>query len=129
MKTLSIRQPWAQLIIHHGKDIENRTWRTNYRGPLLIHASSTKSWDDYGIACEMAGDILGHCPIGPFHHIDFGCIIGIVDLVDCVSESDSPWFCGPYGLLLWNPRPINPIPVKGRLGLWNFNLSPSLPTV
>lgn len=38
MKALSVKQPWAWAIIHAGKDIEKRTWRTDYRGPLLIHA-------------------------------------------------------------------------------------------
>ena len=42
MKCLSILQPWAWAIIHGGKDVENRTWRTAYRGPLLIHASLSR---------------------------------------------------------------------------------------
>jgi hypothetical protein len=40
MKAISIRQPWAWLIVNGMKDIENRTWKTNYRGQLFIHASS-----------------------------------------------------------------------------------------
>jgi hypothetical protein len=39
MKELSIRQPWAWLIIAGHKDVENRSWTTTYRGPLLIHAA------------------------------------------------------------------------------------------
>jgi hypothetical protein len=39
MKIISIKQPWASLIVHGLKDVENRTWPTRYRGPLLIHAS------------------------------------------------------------------------------------------
>jgi ASCH domain len=41
MRTLSLRQPWAWLVVNGYKDIENRSWRTNHRGPLVIHASST----------------------------------------------------------------------------------------
>jgi hypothetical protein len=39
LKILSIRHPWAYLIANGDKDIENRMWRTKYRGPFLIHAS------------------------------------------------------------------------------------------
>jgi hypothetical protein len=51
LRTLSLRQPWG-LVVNGYKDIENRSWRTNHRGPLLIHASSTNStlltgdWND-----------------------------------------------------------------------------------
>jgi hypothetical protein len=51
MKALSIRQPWAWLIIHAGKDIENREWRTSFRGPVLIHASKTMTRADYEACC------------------------------------------------------------------------------
>ena len=39
MKALTIKQPWAHLIIHCGKDIENRDWPTRFRGRIAIHAS------------------------------------------------------------------------------------------
>lgn len=39
MKILSVRQPWAHLIVHGSKNIENRSWPTRYRGPFLVHAS------------------------------------------------------------------------------------------
>ena len=42
MKAISIKQPWASLIAHGIKDIENRSWRTNYRGRVLIHAGASK---------------------------------------------------------------------------------------
>jgi len=115
MKALSIRQPWAWAIIHAGKDIENRTWKTNYRGPLLIHAS--KNYD-------RLGDIHLRYNMG----IDFsrfskscfrGGIIGMVDLVDCVEHSDSPWK-DPLGcgFVLKNPRPLVFAPMPGRQGLF-----------
>jgi hypothetical protein len=44
MKVLSIRQPWAFLIVNGHKNIENRDWLTAYRGPVLIHAG--KQWDE-----------------------------------------------------------------------------------
>ena len=39
MKALSVRQPWAWAIIYAGKDVENRTWPTRYRGFVIVHAS------------------------------------------------------------------------------------------
>lgn len=48
MKAISIQQPWAWAILHAGKDVENRTWRTTYRGPVAIHAS--KAVDPEGSA-------------------------------------------------------------------------------
>ena len=52
-----------------------------------------------------------------------GAIIGEVDIVDCVTQSDSPWFEGPYGLVLANPTLYDqPIPYKGRLGLFEVTL-------
>ena len=46
MKALSIRQPWAAAIVQLGKNIENRTWATRFRGPILIHAAKTISRQD-----------------------------------------------------------------------------------
>jgi len=52
-------------------------------------------------------------------HLDFGAIIGVVDLVDVVQSSESRWFEGKYGFILSNPRALSrPIPCRGRLGLW-----------
>jgi len=52
--------------------------------------------------------------------LDFGAIIGVVDLVDVVTKSRSRWFQeGSYGFVLRNPRPLSkPIPCKGMLSLW-----------
>lgn len=100
IKCLSIRQPYAGLIIHEGKDIENRLWATNYRGPLLVHAGLKPF---VGARCLLD------------HRMPFGGIVGIVDVVDCVTESPSEWFCGPYGFVLENPRPLLFMPCKGKL--------------
>lgn len=52
MKALSIRQPWAHLIIH-GKPIENRSWSTTYRGPLLLHAAKAMTILEWAEAEEF----------------------------------------------------------------------------
>ena len=45
MKVLSVKQPWASLLLEYGKDAENRSWTTEYRGPLIIHASQSSDRD------------------------------------------------------------------------------------
>ena len=57
MKALSIRQPWAHLILHGGKDIENRDWRTSVRGRVLVHASKGMTRDDAYMLVSVAGDV------------------------------------------------------------------------
>ena len=114
MKAISVRQPWAWAIIHAGKDIENRTWRTHYRGEMAIHASSKLD--------ENAKLPRGSLKPGE-EDLIFSEIIGLVDLVDVIESSRSKWFSGPFGYVLTNPRPLSkPIPCKGALGIWNVPL-------
>jgi hypothetical protein len=115
MKALSIQQPWAHLIVAGLKPIENRTWTTAYRGPLLIHASQKMC-----IAVESIEAAFGIKIDRRLLH--FGCVIGRVDLVDVIEESDSPWFDGPYGFVLRNPRPIKPRPWRGQLKLFDVTM-------
>jgi hypothetical protein len=57
---LSLRQPWAWAVLHLGKVIENRKWCTDYRGPLLIHASATMKLDeDYDACAQACDDVFG----------------------------------------------------------------------
>ena len=103
MKAITIRQPHAWAIIHGGKDVENRSWPTRYRGPLLIHAASSMRAAEYGGFAEaIAERKLGRMP--QITDLEMGGIIGMVDLVDCVERSSSPWFLGDYGFVLCNPR-------------------------
>jgi len=115
LKALTIRQPWAQLIIYGIKDVENRSWQTKYRGPLLIHAGLTVDREDeryYRELCQEE-DLPWPTPVPT------GCIVGIVQLVDCVTESDSEWFYGPFGWVLEKALQFEtPIPFTGRLGLY-----------
>lgn len=125
MKAISIKQPWASLVIYGGKDIENRTWRTTYRGPVLIHASKRLDQKEiYGFLC-LKGDrniVIEYWPKEISYRYDempLGGIIGVVDIVDCVTESDSKWFVGPFGFVLANPRPLPFHACRGALGFWN----------
>ena len=80
MKILTIRQPWASLIVAGIKDVENRSWLTSYRGRLGIHAGSRVEQD--------ALDAYGHLLDGDLPR---GALIGSVTLVDCISNSRSKW--------------------------------------
>lgn len=125
MKALTIRQPWAELIAIGKKDIENRTWKTNYRGRVLIHASKS--------ACTRRGLINYPLPalknsidLEEYSMGDYlcGAIIGSVEIVDCVQNHPSEWAeKGVYNWVLANPilfdEPI--MNTKGSLGLWEYD--------
>ena len=109
MKALSIRQPWAWLIVHGGKDIENRTWKTKFRGPVLIHASKTIDREAYD---RLADEGIA---LPPMDELQLGGIIGQAEITDCVADSDSPWFSGPFGMQLANTKPRPFAPCRGKL--------------
>jgi ASCH domain len=104
-KILSIRQPWACLIVHGPKDIENRAWSTRYRGLLLVHASLNIDHQ----ACWKHG-------VDP-SKLQIGGIIGIAEITDCVEDHRSRWFEGPYGFVLRHRKPLPFVRWKGALGL------------
>jgi hypothetical protein len=108
---LSVRQPFAYLIIAGHKRIENRTWATSYRGLLYIHAASRLH------PAPMLGD--REIEVNPAMLL-MGGIIGAVELVDIVRESSSPWFEGPYGWVLRNPSPIPFVRLKGHQKLFQI---------
>lgn len=114
MKALSIRQPWAWLITHGFKPVENRTWQTGYRGELLIHAS--KEFDQAGLEgmLKQFPRMESRMPM----EYSLGGIVGIARLTDCVQTHASLWFTGPYGLVLRDAKPLNFRPFKGMLGLF-----------
>jgi len=124
MKALSVREPWASLIVFAGKDIENRTWPTRYRGPLLIHAAKVSTREEFDAAAAVVKSIgadermLDDCPY--FR----GGIIGRVDIVDCVRAHTSPWFVGPWGFVLRNPQPVAFFRCRGQLGFFNVGQEP-----
>ncbi|RJG10972.1 ASCH domain-containing protein [Pseudomonas cavernicola] len=121
MKALSIRQPWAWLIIYGGKDIENRTWHTKYRGRFLVHAAQGMTANEYRDAMDFVSDAgIVLPPSWPGRvELQRGGIIGSVELVDSVDTSDSPWYMGQKGFLLRDPKPLPFIPLKGRLGFFD----------
>ncbi|WP_277963852.1 ASCH domain-containing protein [Pseudomonas sp. RIT-To-2] len=117
MKALSIRQPWAWLIIHGGKDIENRSWHTKHRGRFLVHASKGMTRAEYNQATWVAGPLGVTIP--QFEELQRGGIIGSIELVDSVDHSDSPWYMGAKGFTLRNPQTLEFMPRKGQLNFFD----------
>ena len=119
---LSIRQPWAWLILHGGKDIENRDWPTKRRGRVLIHAAKGMTREEWAGAWTFSHG-TGANPKAveaglTFSSIARGGIVGSVEIVDCVEDSDSRWFTGRYGFVLRDPRPLPFVPYRGALGFF-----------
>jgi hypothetical protein len=126
MKALSFKDPWGWLVAKGLKDVDNRTWPTNYRGRIFVHVSKTFDWD--GLTWILANDDLPLEVRRLVAEMDWpqvsGAIIGEVDITGCIfSEKKqpgfSPWFTGPYGFTLANPKLYKvPIVCKGRLGFF-----------
>lgn len=119
MKALSIRQPWAWLIVHGGKDVENRTWHTKLRGRFLVHASAGMTSSEFTQALLFCSE--RDLPMPDRDDMMRGGIIGSVELFDSVDHSDSPWYMGDKAFLLRDPKPIEFIPLKGRLGFFDID--------
>jgi hypothetical protein len=136
MLALSVQQPWVQLIVLGRKRFETRSWRTDYVGPLAIHASKTFP--------EASRQL---CFQEPFHtdlveggfrtsaDLPRGCLLGFVDLVECLPAKavlhelrDTERWYGDYrpGRWVWrlaNPRLLaQPVPMKGQVGLFHVDL-------
>ncbi|RUM42256.1 MAG: hypothetical protein DSY80_07435 [Desulfocapsa sp.] len=133
---LSVRQPWAWAIIHGGKDIENRSWsargpnikhHVNDGGHVCIHAAKGMTRAEYREAYEFMESLGVSCP--PAADLLRGGIIGSVSIVRVTKKSSSPWFFGPLGLVLTDPKEMEFIPSKGRLGYfrWQPDSEESIP--
>lgn len=116
MKALTICQPYAHLVLTGEKPVENRTWRSSYVGPLLIHAGKSRSWLSDGDEDR--------------YPLVFGAIVGRVLMVDCVRPdrylrgnpefADSGHVNGPWCFVLAQPvRFATPIPWRGQQGFFD----------
>ena len=129
MKVLSIKEPYATLIKDGVKLIETRSWKTNYRGELYIHASGKRICREYRTNAELM-------KLADNHVMGFGNIICKCKLVDCIEmttefieevkknhdEYVSGFYeIGRYAWVLENVEVIDPIKAKGHLGIWNYN--------
>lgn len=116
MKVLSVRQPWAWLIVHGHKGIENRSWATSHRGPVLIHASSKRvtraEWEQARALAHSMNVVIPE-------ELEAGGIVGMCSIVTCVEQHSSPWFKGPVGWVLADAKPLPFVPLLGKLGLFD----------
>ena len=124
MKALTIKQPWAELIVEGYKKYEFRSWKTKYRGKILIHAGMS-------LEKEMAS-LLKDYKL----NYKMGAIIGEATLEDCILVDDKfddilrkdnkivygrSSHVGKYAWKLSNIKKYKePIEIKGKLGLWNY---------
>lgn len=113
MKCLSIRQPWAELLARGIKDVENRSWSTDYRGPFLIHAGQKVD--------EEA--LLRYAQRGIRFRLTTGAIIGAATLIDCSAEHRSDWHqTGKIGWYVTDAKLFAaPIPLAGQLRLFDVD--------
>lgn len=130
MKVISIIEPWASLIKEKVKYIETRSWKTNYRGRIYIHAS-LKKVPKKDERINILISLLEN------KNFKYGHIIAEATLVDCIymdeefiskiKNNNKEYICGEYsiGRYAWVLKDIKelnePIPAKGNLGIWNYN--------
>ena len=130
MKVLSLTEPYATIIKEGKKAIETRSWKTNYRGKLYIHASSTKIPKEY----RENKDLMNLVDI---NNLNYGYIVCSCELIDCVEMTDEfieevklnkeeyisgIYARGRYAWILKNIQILDkPIKAKGHLGIWNLD--------
>jgi hypothetical protein len=106
--------------------VENRDWYTNFRGRVWLHAGKWWSQDeidcDYDYIINAAIEDGIEMPVPPFKAIRAagGCIVGSVEITDCVRDHPSSFFEGKYGFVLRDPVALPvPVPFKGALGFFD----------
>lgn len=130
MKALTLFQPWASLVVYGFKHIETRSWRTAYRGPLVIHASKNATFMPRLLFLLAQGAVPPEVRDLPF---PTGALLAYVQLVNCglamamlrhyggspTEEALGDYAPGRYGWVMERPQPFpHPLPCKGALGLW-----------
>lgn len=121
---LSIKQPWAWLILHANKNIENRTWQTDFRGKFYIHSGQKFDMNGYEDILDYRSIYLSPRLVVPEpEQFPRGGIVGIVEMVDCVEKAESIWaehWPGTWNFVLESPKELEFIPCRGRLGFFNL---------
>lgn len=141
MKALTLTQPWATLVAIGAKKIETRSWSTNYRGPLAIHAAANfpywakqMCWDsEFSQVLNQAGfhifDLVTGATDLPLGVIVATCELVKVEKIMVITElpTDPEWSFGDYtvGRFMWHLAKVrkleHPVPTRGALGLWEWD--------
>lgn len=124
LTAVTLHQPWASLIAEGKKHYETRSWATDYRGPIAIHAAKKLHEDESLISLLEV----------PTSEIPLGAIVAIAQLTDCILMDEEfilkqssfeqylgLWEVGRYAWKLENVRAIEPIAAAGKQGLWKWN--------
>lgn len=116
IRVLSIRQPWAWAISTGRKKVENRSWKSDYRGTVFIHASLRRNRQADARLKRLFG-------ITAPEDLPAGAVVAVATLVEIVDKKRAKrfgrWFEGPKGFVLADVRPLaKPVPTAGKLGLW-----------
>lgn len=121
MKALSLTQPWAYLITEKGMNVENRTWKTNFRGFFAIHATKSYREEDFKYCLHAFKLKLKR------DDVPYGVITGFAELTEVITASEvteetKKWFIGDYGFVMKNVIKLkNPVPAKGSLSFWEVD--------
>jgi hypothetical protein len=108
---ISLRQPWAWLMVNGFKNIENRSRRTSYRGTILVHSGLTADEDCYAFLRTTFPKLREIVPL--VRDLPRGGIVGQFDIIDCVNHSTSDWFFGPWGYVVRNAKPLPFVKCRG----------------
>ncbi len=135
MKALSFRQPWAWLLAH-GKGIDNRSWKTDYRGPLLVHVVKKTPERAFDAACDWVDKTFGRALAGAIPQLRFlpqGGLVAVVTLDRIIDRKEPELFDyrgldrrwhfrdrKSYGFVLTGHTPLAFVPFAAtrRGGLW-----------
>jgi hypothetical protein len=131
MKAITVQQPWAWCIAAGHKKVENRTWVTNYRGPLAIHAGRTVDTANIDLVKNMLVELgvvpTVATPVPQQHLTATGAVVAVVDLVGICTDS-ARCYCGRWAAIgpnHWKLANVHalaePVPARGAQGLWNID--------
>jgi hypothetical protein len=157
VKSLSLRQPWAWLVVQGYKPLENRRWNTSFRGRFLVHAAKGMTRDEYDDASDFAVDVLAEerkqsrldvrawlfATMPPHDKIERGGIVGVATIVDVIlpcrgvptslfddGQCRHPWhMAGQHGFQLADIRSLPFVPQKGALGFFDVPIVGALATM
>ena len=110
MKALTLHEPWAWLVMRGWKEVETRSWSTDYRGPLAIHAGRKRDVD--GAMLHLRMNSVRGCPqiIPPFEDLPFGCIVATCQLAACVPAHQVEYYDDRRRPYAKDPkRPFEPV--------------------
>jgi activating signal cointegrator 1 len=142
VKAITLHQPWASLIAAGFKRVETRSWPTNHRGQIAIHAGRTSA----AAGIDAVEGSFDDCPPGHIEVMTYlystplhlGAVVCTAEIVDCVRmdaeviAKASPieralgdWRPDRYAWVLDDVRPIEPVVAMGARGIWGLDMATS----